>query len=176
MCVTPSNTSIVQSHISFPSQKQRIVYVVGGGNRYSYCGCVNQDRKGKGRSRVDLKPAVPAREPGPTGFQPNQPKTTFLAKISPNPSMTPFTKGSARLIARAESKATTRVFVDREGSKMARVEDGGAGLDSEVTGRVAGVEGSGRVEGNEDVDAWTSTQFCDPSPDSGSVSTAVDTA
>jgi hypothetical protein len=77
--------------------------------------------------------------------------------------MTPFTKGKARLIANAEKSARTRVLVDSEESKIARVADVGAGLWEEAvaTCRV-GDEGSvrsGNEDGNEDVDAWTSSHF-----------------
>jgi len=50
----------------------------------------------------------------------------FLAKISPNPSMTPFTKGRSMLMANEEKNAVTRVRVEREGSKMVNVALGGA--------------------------------------------------
>lgn len=119
-------------------------------------------RNGDGRLGADLKPAVPATEPGPTGFQPNHPRTTFLANISPKPSITPFTKGRARLIASAEKRARTRVLVDSEESKIARVADVGVGLEAEVATCRTGDEGSvrsGNEDGNEDVDAWTSSHF-----------------
>jgi len=53
--------------------------------------------------------------------------TTFLAKISPNPSMTPFTKGRRKLIARALVRARRRVRVESVESKIVRVADGGCG-------------------------------------------------
>ena len=76
--------------------------------------------------------------------------------------MTPFTKGRARLIANAEKRARTRVLVDSEESKIARVAEVGAGLLEEVVTWGVGDEGSvrsGKEDGNEDVDAWTSSHF-----------------
>ena len=52
---------------------------------------------------------------------------TFLAKISPNPSMTPFTKGSSKFTAREEKKAVSRVRLESDVSKIAEVRDTGAG-------------------------------------------------
>lgn len=72
-------------------------------------------------------PAVVATDPGPEGFHPNHPITTFLAKISPKPSMTPFTNGRSILMASEEKNAVTRVRVDSVGSKIARVAESGAG-------------------------------------------------
>lgn len=72
---------------------------------------------------------VPARTPTfvATGFgQPNQGPTTFRAKISPNPSMTPFTNGKNMLIAMDDTSATTLVRVDTFESNTVRVNDGGA--------------------------------------------------
>ncbi|KAM5538521.1 hypothetical protein V8D89_007854 [Ganoderma adspersum] len=46
----------------------------------------------------------------PGTFQPSHVTMTFFAKISPNPSMTPFTNGSSTLIATLESSASARVF------------------------------------------------------------------
>ena len=54
---------------------------------------------------------------------PSQPKRTFLAKISPNPSITPFTKGSSKLTAREEKKAFNRVRLESDVSKIAEVRD-----------------------------------------------------
>ncbi len=45
----------------------------------------------------------------PGTFQPSQ-LTRFFAKISPKPSMTPFTKGSSTLIATLDKSASARVF------------------------------------------------------------------
>jgi hypothetical protein len=47
--------------------------------------------------------------------------TTSLAKISPNPSITPFTNGKSKLIASEANNALSRVQVDRDGSKIAKV-------------------------------------------------------
>ncbi|ELU37331.1 hypothetical protein AG1IA_08640 [Rhizoctonia solani AG-1 IA] len=61
-----------------------------------------------------------------TGFgHPNQGPITFRAKISPKPSMTPFTKGRNILIARDENRAMTRVRVGSDESKTERVSEGG---------------------------------------------------
>ena len=60
-------------------------------------------------------------------FHPSQSITTFLAKISPNPSMTPFMKGNSRLTARDEKKAVNRVRFESDESKMAEVSDIGGG-------------------------------------------------
>ena len=46
----------------------------------------------------------------PGTFQPNHCTTTFFAKISPKPSITPFTNGSSTLIATLDSSASARVF------------------------------------------------------------------
>lgn len=53
--------------------------------------------------------------------------TTFFAKISPNPSITPFTKGSSRFTARDEKRAINRVRLESDESKIAEVSDAGAG-------------------------------------------------
>ena len=52
---------------------------------------------------------------------------TFFAKISPNPSITPFMKGSSKLTAREEKKAVNRVRFESDVSKIAEVSDTGAG-------------------------------------------------
>jgi hypothetical protein len=62
----------------------------------------------------------------PPVFQPNQPRTTFLANISPNPSITPLTNGNSIFIAREEKKADTRARVGSDGSNMACVAERGA--------------------------------------------------
>ena len=61
------------------------------------------------------------------GCHPAQFITTFLAKISPNPSITPFTKGSNRFTAREEKKAVNRVRLESDESKIAEVNDTGTG-------------------------------------------------
>jgi hypothetical protein len=57
---------------------------------------------------------------------PSQAITTFLAKISPNPSITPFTKGNSRFTAREEKKAVNRVRLESDESNIAEVIDIGA--------------------------------------------------
>jgi hypothetical protein len=72
-----------------------------------------------------LLPRIPtavATDPG-LRFHPSRPITIFLAKISPNPSITPFTKGNKRLTAREEKKAIKRVRLESDESKMAEVSD-----------------------------------------------------
>ena len=69
---------------------------------------------------------VAATDPG-LRCHPNQSIRTFLAKISPNPSITPFTKGSSKLTARDEKKAVERVRPESDVSKIAEVSDTGAG-------------------------------------------------
>lgn len=103
--------------------------------------------------------------------QPNHVMTTFFAKISPNPSMTPLTKGRSRLTASAEKNATVRVLVDSEESKIARVAEGGGSVDGlGCCGAGGGVSMfSGNVsEGNEDAIDGTSSHFWDPSSVSSS--------
>lgn len=58
-------------------------------------------------------------------FHPNQPTKTFLANISPNPSMTPFMNGSSKLIAREDSMRDSRVRRLIVPSKMEGRVDGG---------------------------------------------------
>jgi len=61
-----------------------------------------------------------------TGFgHPNQGPITFLANISPKPSITPFTNGKNILIARDENSAITRVRVESEESNTESVSEGG---------------------------------------------------
>jgi hypothetical protein len=50
---------------------------------------------------------------------------TFLANISPNPSMTPLMNGKKKLIAIAEESAKRRVRVDRDELNIVRVAEGG---------------------------------------------------
>lgn len=71
-------------------------------------------------------PTVVATDPG-FRFHPSQSITIFLAKISPNPSITPFTKGNNKLTAREEKKAVNRVCLESDESKMAEVSDTGTG-------------------------------------------------
>jgi len=67
-------------------------------------------------------------EPGlASGFHPKYSSTMFFAKISPKPSITPLMNGNARLMASDDRIARTRVFVDRDESKMARVAVTGLG-------------------------------------------------
>ena len=65
-------------------------------------------------------------------FQPNHPVMTRRAKISPNPSMTPFIKGRTRFTAKEDANASTRVRVDKEESKMDSVAETGACCDGSV--------------------------------------------
>lgn len=69
-------------------------------------------------------PATPGPKPAGRG-NPNNGATTFFAKISPNPSMTPLMKGSSMLIAREENTARTRARAVRFGLKIDRVTEGG---------------------------------------------------
>jgi hypothetical protein len=77
----------------------------------------------------------------PPTFQPNHRRMTFLAKISPNPNMTPFTNGSTKLTARDEKNADTRAPVGRVESNMAWVADkgtlagGGSGMCEDAASR-----------------------------------------
>ena len=59
-------------------------------------------------------------------FQPSQPMMTFLAKISPKPSMTPFTNGRRTLIATLASSASARVLGLSDESNTASVAVRGA--------------------------------------------------
>ena len=52
---------------------------------------------------------------------------TFLAKISPNPSIAPFTKGSSRLTAREEKNIVNRVRLESDELTVAEVNDTGGG-------------------------------------------------
>ena len=71
-----------------------------------------------------LKPMLVETKPG--FFQPNQLITTFLANISPKPSITPLTKGKRRLTAKDDASARVRVRIEREESKIDKVTDTGA--------------------------------------------------
>lgn len=62
---------------------------------------------------------------GLTIFHPNQGAMTFLAKISPKPSMTPFTNGRNMLMARDERRANARVLTGTLELKMRGVTAGG---------------------------------------------------
>jgi len=53
--------------------------------------------------------------------QPSHPSIRFLAKISPKPSITPFTKGKKRLIASEDANAISLVRVERDESNTERV-------------------------------------------------------
>ena len=68
------------------------------------------------------------------GPHPSQSTMTVFAKISPNPSITPFTNGKNRLMDNEETSAQKRVRTGSAGSNTARVIDAAA-----VVGRAAGV-------------------------------------
>nr|VWO99742.1 RRM domain-containing protein [Ganoderma boninense] len=72
-------------------------------------------------SAVLPEPLELAADAVPGTFQPSHVTMTFLAKISPNPSMTPFTNGSSTLIATLESSASARVFGLSVGSNIESV-------------------------------------------------------
>jgi len=77
------------------------------------------------------------RVPSPTvvatvGPHPSQPTITVFAKISPNPSITPFTKGKNMLMDNEESNAQKRALAGSEESKTASV------ADAAIAGRAAG--------------------------------------
>ena len=63
-------------------------------------------------------PTLAAAAPGTR--HPSHP-TTFLAKISPKPSMTPFTNGRNMLIVSEDTRAHARVRTERVPSKTASV-------------------------------------------------------
>jgi hypothetical protein len=104
--------------------------------------------------------------PSPTfvatlGPHPSHPTMTVFAKISPNPSITPFTNGKNILMDNEEHRAQMRVLAGSVGSNTARVADAvGAGRAAGVViargaGKVCsgecGREGSGNdMEGNDD--------------------------
>ncbi len=93
-------------------------------------------------------------------FHPNHSITTFLAKISPNPSMTPFTNGKKRFTAREEANANTLVRVDKEGSKIDNVTETGRLF----TGGSAGGGGvSKERDGKDEATEVTSSHFCSSS-------------
>lgn len=86
-----------------------------------------------------------------------------FAKISPNPSITPFTNGNSMLMANEERRAFIRVRVEREESKIIKVADRGA---CTATAREAdkGSPCSKEMDGYEEVnDDCTSSHFCEPS-------------
>jgi hypothetical protein len=91
--------------------------------------------------------------------------STFLAKISPNPSITPLTNGSSRLTANAEKKADTRARVESDGLKIASVTVMGAAVSEGYCERSGEgrLDVSGKVmEGKDEVEeAPTSSHFCD---------------
>ena len=95
-------------------------------------------------------------------FHPNHPTATFLAKISPNPSITPFTKGRSRFTASDETNANRRVRVDNDESKIDRVTEAG---DFDVDGSAGGGGGvaSNEMEGKEEAREGTSSHFCSSS-------------
>jgi hypothetical protein len=85
----------------------------------------------------------------------------FLANISPNPSMTPLTKGNSKLIARDEKSAVIRVRAEREGSNIASVADSsGAGGGGGGCGEGVLVRSGKDKDGNEEVSGSdTSSHF-----------------
>lgn len=101
----------------------------------------------------------------PNCFQPNHPMTTFLAKTSPKPSITPFTNGKSKLMASEARAAFIRVRVDREESKMTNVAVRDASsLCGTGEGDGEAVRAGNDIEGKEEVgDERTSSQFCDVS-------------
>jgi hypothetical protein len=74
---------------------------------------------------VDLTPTFATPLPG--NFHPNQPTTTFFANISPNPSITPLTKGNKKFIPRLDINAPSLVCIDKLESNIARVAEVGTG-------------------------------------------------
>jgi len=131
-------------------------------NHYLICHLVLVDEAlvlSDGR-KVAPRPVVAAVAPGRgNGLQPKYSNTIFLANISPNPSMTPLTKGKSKLIAKDENNAVTRVRVEREGSNIARVADssatGGGGCGEGVF-----VRSGNDIDGNEEVNGDdTSSHF-----------------
>lgn len=119
--------------------------------------CFFRISRGLGR-----RPALAAEEPGP--FQPNHSITTFLANISPKPSITPFTNGRRRLTARDDTKAVTLVRVDKEESKMASVtETGGLGAGGSFAREGVSACSGNANEGKDEVMEGTSSHFCDSS-------------
>ena len=71
-------------------------------------------------------PVVVTTDPGT--FHPSHPNITFLAKISPKPSITPLINGSNILIATEDKRALMRVRVDRVESNIASVAVGGGAV------------------------------------------------
>ena len=90
---------------------------------------------------------------------PSQPITTFLAKISPKPSMMPFTKGNSRFTAR-EKKAIDRVRLESDESKIAEVSDteAGSGATQHSWGGMSTWSGND-IEGKDDVTEGRSSHF-----------------
>jgi hypothetical protein len=96
---------------------------------------------------------------------------TVFAKISPNPSITPFTKGKNILMDSEENRAQMRARAGSEGSNTARVTDAVAvggevgvvvarGACKECSGEW-GSEGSGNdMEGNDDVGEDSTFSHC----------------
>jgi len=91
---------------------------------------------------------------------PSQLITTFLAKISPKPSMTPFTKGNSRFTAREETKAIDRARLESDESKIAEVSDTGAGSGAtrHSWGGMSTCSGND-IEGKDDVCEGRSSHF-----------------
>lgn len=68
------------------------------------------------------RPSLVSVDPGT--FQPNHTITTFLAKISPNPSITPLINGRNKFIATEDAIAIRRVRVERVASNADKVAKG----------------------------------------------------
>jgi len=111
------------------------------------------------RSRI---PTVATTDPG-LRCHPSQSIRTFLAKISPNPSITPFTKGSSKLTAREEKKAVNRVRLESDASKIAKVSDTGPGWWWRSWGDLCSSWSGNDIEGKDDLTEGTSSHFCDSS-------------
>ena len=126
--------------------------------------------------------------PSPTfaataGPHPSHPTMTVFAKISPNPSITPFTNGKNILMDSEEKRAQMRLLAGSVGSNTARVADAAvagwaAGVVVVVVVRGAckggsgewGREGSGNdMEGNDDVGEESTFSHCGESDGAGRV-------
>jgi len=132
------------------------------------------------------------RTPTPTlvatvGPHPNHPTMTVFAKISPNPSITPFTNGKNILMDNEENRAQMRVRAGSVWSNTARVTDAvfagrsagvvvvivvDRGACRECSGE-CGLEGSGNdMEGKDDVGEESTFSHCGE-PDGSPVPVAV---
>ena len=109
-------------------------------------------------------PVVAATYPGLGAVHPSQYITTFLANISPKPSMTPLTKGKSKLMASDEKRAFTRVRVDKDASKIASVAVAGAGWCGEgrgCKGEGVSVRSGKDTDGRDDTTEGMSSHFWD---------------